>query len=540
VSRRLLLAAAFALPALALLVLARDAAAHTPEPADWRVYLREPPLAWQAGAWLDVAGQPNHLAWRGLHAAMLAAGVDFAHGVFVCVALAFACGLAAVPLRVMTPALGLLLGGLLFSPAYGADWALLERTRVFVPVLLALMALRLLARPLTARRVVSAGVLAVLAVFTHETGALLWAALLPALWSAARAAGWRRLPVMGVWCLLANVALAVCYDESARAFPGLLASLWRAPWATTLLLVKLSAAAVPDLLPGSDADAVIAGGGLIGLALLGVLSLRRAGVETRQAATWWTSLLLLGLAQVLALAHVHAPQSVTDTVLREVAWGTWLLPAGTVGLWLALRPGLAARALPMAAAALGVLVVQDWHRGAAWLEAESRLLRQSEALMVFADLGGQELPPQPRPPVLEAAARQALRARGLLRRSAPVAGRGLDEFSRVEDAPAGTVVQASRTTAAGIADRAAGGADLVLLRRGRERELGALCKVAAPNQLEPGRHVPWQADLGDLEPFADGEWLRADAFDLATRTLRPLQGRFRCHDGRFEPVEDSQ
>ncbi len=166
------------LAGLPLVALAWSLRSDAPEPADWRVYLREPELSF-VGGWFEFAGRPNHLGFATLYRALLSLGVDIATLVGVGWALAALCVGAVWRLAPRAILAWPLLALLAFSPAFGANWLLVERLRVFLPAACACAMVLLLRAPLHRARFVVATGLAVLAVLTHETGSLLWVAMLP-------------------------------------------------------------------------------------------------------------------------------------------------------------------------------------------------------------------------------------------------------------------------------------------------------------------------------------------------------------------------
>ena len=529
-----------ALPLVALVLLAWSLRSDSPEPADWRVYAREPELSF-AGGWFDFAGRPNHLGFAILYRALLSLGVDIATLVAVGWAVAALCVGVVCRLAPRAILAWPLLALLVFSPAFSANWLLLERLRVFVPAACACAMVLLLSAPLHRARFVVAMGLAMLAVLTHETGSLVWVAMLPLMVSTLRRAGRGVFTYVATFVIANNVALTLCYDESARDYPGLVSTFFDQPAATTLFMAKLVSLTLPDVLADTHLDAVVIGIGLLAMLIVGAALLyRRADQELAAVALPWLSLALAGLAQAVAIAHVQLPQAIADAVLRELAWGTWLLPVGAVGLWCHLAPQTARRLAPALTAAALVVLLQDWHRGVGWMRAEARFLRQSEALLVFADLE-RERPAVPRPSVPLRTDRDALRGAGLLRRTSPVADPTLRELSvRSPDGSIGRVVQVTPTSAAGVVVRANTSGDLVLVMRQRGSEPTRLCRVAVPNHLDVGAMLPWQADLGDVDALAEGDEVYALAFDLAARSVAALEGRYRWQNGQFVVVEGSR
>jgi hypothetical protein len=574
------------LVALLLLAFLIGETSGAPESADLRSYLREPALSFAPGAWLDCKGAPNHVVGRGLEAALLSTGLDFEHLAFACLLCAALCVAMVLRLLPSSGLAGLLVPLLVLSPSHGSNWLLVERLRVFVPAACACGIVLLLRRAGGRARFGLALGLAVAAVFTHENGSLLWAAMLP-LVAAAPAAGPRPAPPvaatptqtprsvpaatatppealraildgvatssratraivrLATWIVAGNIALAACYDESAREYPGLVAATLESPLDTLGFLARVLASPIPDVLAETKADSVLLGS-LLFLALAGaaVACARCREPQRRASSRPWLCLGLAGFAQALAVAHVQVPQGVTDIVLREVAWGSWLVLAGIAGVVRSLAPARARVLGPLACGAALLLTAQDWYRGLGSLRNEARFLRQSEALLVFADLGPSVLPPSPQPAVPAAEDRAALHRLGLLRRAAPLrapsspaAAEGLEATAALA---AGQLVQASQALAEGLVEVGSQAADLILVMRQREGEEARLCRIAAPDPFGSGTTAHWQADLVEQEPFVEREALFALAFDLRERAARPLHGRFLWRSGRFAANEDGR
>ncbi len=359
--------------------------------------------------------------------------------------------------------------------------------------------------------------------------------------SALRRAGRGVFTYVATFVIVNNVALTLCYDESARDYPGLVSAFLDQPAATSVCVAKLLGLTLPDVLTSTDVDTVAVGVGLLVMLILGAALLsRRADPELRDRALPWLSLALAGLVQALAIAHVQLPLAITDAVLHELAWGTWLLPVGVAGVWCQLAPQTAHRLASALTAAALVPLLQDWHRGVGWLRAEARFLRQSEALLVFAEFE-RERPAAPRPSVPLRADRDALRRAGLLCRDAPVAEPTLQELSlRKADVLLGQVTQVTLTSACGVVLRENNGVDLVLVMRQHGSEPARLCRVAVPSHFDAGATLPWQANLGDVDAFVDGDEVFALAFDLDARAVEALAGRFRWQSGQFVVVEGSR
>lgn len=513
------------LPALALLWLIWPLRSGAPESTDLRAYLREPPLPLGPNAWRATAEMPEHLFGRALYQALLRTGCDFPTLALLSPLTALAAlwlwsKLSAQSRRVR-PLVLLTLAALVLSPAFGGNWLLVERGRVLAPVV-ALLAMVLLLAKAGVWRFGAAMLVSLSAIGTHETGSLMWLAVLPLLTSS--------VPRAALWLLIHNAALVVCYDETSRpSASGLARSLLEAPQQTLELVARMLTGALPDLAPASAHDQLL-GAGVLVLAMLGAaVAVWRGDAAARPRRAMALCVALGGLLQALTLAHIHAPLGITQSILREVAWGTWLLPVGTIAVWADLLPRLARRTAPVACGALLVLLAQDWQRGAGHLESVARVLRQTEALLVFVDLGPAAVPFMPQPAVVEPTQRAWLRRRGLLQRASPA--QATLAGIATSDGSAGVMLPPEARQVHGAVVRTH--ADLVLLVRQSPQGPPRLAKVVAPDTLEAGANAAWRDSLADAEQFGDGETLRAFAFDLRTRAMRPLNGVFVWRDGTF-------
>ncbi|MEZ5967007.1 MAG: hypothetical protein R3F56_24425 [Planctomycetota bacterium] len=494
-----------------------------PEPANLRAYLHEPPIVHDPKAWLQCAGVPNHLAWRAAYRGIFATGLDFSG----LTRLAWLAPLASVCVvwwlargRALT---GVIVAALALSPAFATDWLLLERLRLFLPALAACVMVVLLQRP-SRLRVSLALILALAAVFTHEGGSLLWLAMLPLLVPPTRDQG--GIGSLAFWVLCGSGALALCYDETARTSPGLVGALVAQPGPTLEFLASALGTALPDVLAGTPRDGRILGTAMgVATIVYGVAS-PWLDADRWRAARPWYALALAGAAQAVAAAHVLVPQSISDSLLRQTTWGAWLLPVGLAGTFVHTFPNLGRRLAPYALGAMALLLLQDWHAGLGFLRSHAALMRQCEALLVFADLRQEQLPSFPWPSVPKHADRVLLRARGRLQRAAPLADDLLHGIeARDESAPAGRIDGANPTFVHGtVTDPAR--TDLVLLMRQHGDGPPHLLCVGAPNVLENATAPQWGCDLSRLEPARDDDLMFALAFDLRARATSPMSGRF--------------
>ena len=350
------------LPAAAVFVWA--ALAHAwPEP--WLLRVRAGEAVWSP-TWLgcmEFAGEPMHLGMRFLHRLALALpGATFATVAWLSAAFAFTtvCVLAAMGRRsfamsTMSHRLALVLVGLLVAvPAHGAIWLAGERIGAVLTPLLFVLAVHFLHGEGRFRwRAAAALLLAVVAPFCHSHGVVVAFALVPVLRAAvARAGSTRTAAWLVTAVLLGNLAAALSLrtaTDVVAAAPG---------YATLVTFVMRVGAAIGDVLPGARADDAALGASVLALLLVLPRLGDRSGIARERASVWWSCVwFALGLLAFDALRFGDHPTSGT---WREATYGAFLLPIGVVGV-LACRFG--AGVLRIAAGALLVLAVQDWHRG---------------------------------------------------------------------------------------------------------------------------------------------------------------------------------
>jgi hypothetical protein len=196
-------------------------------------------------------------------------------------------------------------------------------------------------------------------------------------------------------------------------------------------------------------------------------------------------------------------------------------------------------------AAIFVLLAQDWHKGVTGMRVEYRLLRQSEAALVFADVATKEMPPAPRPSVHGSSARARLREQGKLKslRAVPslvmveLRAAGLSDPS-AEGSPGrglyGTLQRMDVAAALGVVRDA----DLVLLVRSQGAGDEIVFAMSAPI-YGVDASAQWTAVFQEVAAFREGEIVTAYAFDVRSRSLRLLAGRYRFEGGRFRAAQSA-
>jgi hypothetical protein len=547
-------------PAVVALLWILEWASSAPEPIAWRSQLGDGPLCFAWRQVTEFTGEPNFLVFRLLHSSLLAVpGLDFPHLPLTTWAIAAATCLllrrqlhstaaARTPAWLAPAVLGYATLWC-FSPAFGANWLLGERLRLFLPALCCLLAVWLLAARAAGRwRILTAAVLAQAALFSERTGFLVWIALVPLLWTeATRRHDPRRLFDCAWWCLLGNASTWIALDErppTTAAHTGLVGDLLVHPGTTLAHLVRTVGRSLPDLFAGPDLDELVLGAALVAALvtlLVRLYSVRYDGERLHQAMPW-VSLALFGIGHALVVGEFYNPPPLTPMLMREVLWGSWLLPIGLVGLGLVTMTRSARRLLALAVPVLGLLCIQDWQRGFGHLALEHQLLRQGEALSVFVPAANSELPegaPLPLPPGEVV----ALRERGKLRRLAATTGMDLAQLD-LEPQPGHGALESATTTAAlgRVGDQDGFVADLVLVVRAGASHAQSgqrIVRIAVPAPSTSREPRPWSAELGELEAFTAGDTLQAFVFDGRGRRVRPLAGVVRFNGAHFEPAPEA-
>lgn len=378
--------------------------ARMPEALADRIALGEVTPRWDFASWTETTGEPMHAMARALHLSVLhVPGATIASVVWVNVFLAFMivvtlCGLCrrAFPATAsMGPLMFGTFGLFVASPAFGGDWLYGQRVGLFVVPVLFVTALKWLqGEGRFAGRAMLAIMVAGFAPWFHIHGVIVATALIPALFGAARSAqSHRRVAWIGALLLIGDVAAFF----SMRTAPSLsvagadwLGSLASMPGDTAMLLLSATGDAWLDLLPSTKIDEQLLGGmsWLLPLALLPIGN--RSPEACRVASTWW-SCVLFGLLLVVVNAVRYELQPPIGP-LREVMFGSFLLPIGVIGL---MTSRFSSKLLPMAAGVMIALLLQDWHKGVEDLRRAHMRAQQLEASRVVppaATSGSRVLP----------------------------------------------------------------------------------------------------------------------------------------------------
>lgn len=506
-------------------------ASLAPEPDEWRELWRDPAPALSWSEVLLPAERAFEPLLRALQRALLEAPWPLAGTALVGWLAALAVWLSVVVLarrtapgaaRIGVPLLSLML----FAPAFGADWLLEQRVRVFLPAACAALAVAVLALARSPRLAfVGAGSLAIAAAGCGGDGAWAWLGLLPLVWGEAR----RRTPdavgrVVVTWVALGNVLVALSRID-ATAAPGVVAHLGREPIGALSHGLAIVGGVAFDLVPASSADDVSVGALCVLAFAAGAIVLASPGGRGhRTPALPWLAVALIGFVYAAnALARWHPP-FVAAPLQREATWGVLLAPIGVLGTWSCLCRGrgrvwLAGCAM-LALIAIGI----DHVRGRAQLGREHAMLRQGEATMAFAELDGVQRAAHPRVPVEPAGARRALRAAGRLRDVAALDSARLDEWRREPAGPdpIGAVARREPTGTAGWVALSDAGfrCDLVALSRAFSDDTQRFFALGAPDLFTDARVGVWSIAHQDVRELGGDVVVRAWAVDARRRSVR--------------------
>jgi hypothetical protein len=547
---------ALAAPAIVALVWISTMGIAIPEPSDVLVYRGDPALEFRWERVFSTGNDPAFLFQRAAYLGLLSIpGSDFGVIRFLPWMLAVLC--CVVFARLLRTLAGdkanprLVFGGVLlfvfwaFSPAFGANWLVGARMRMFLPPLFFLLAMGLLVRGTGWRwRFLASLLLAQLAIFTEKSGMLVWIALAPVVYTEASRRG-RRGPwgSFAWWVLLGNIGTLLCYVAMRGEMstqPGLVGRLQDDPIALLEYAVVNFGRFIPEAVdhaytPWVNASALGSAFIVLGLMTFG----RRRDAERMRAAMPWFGFCVFAIGLVVLLTEWHSGSILTPGFLREFMWPGCFVVVGVAGLLKVHAAALAKVVLPVAALALFVMTSLDWLRGFEHLKVAHSSCRTVEAVTAMHD-AGVEMPVVPLPAVSYTTAKW-LRARGLLSGLPALASNDLDEFDvQGTDAGArkGRMLAFSAKDASGevLAYRFEPAPPLILLTRHEPGAKEVVFKIAAPNFYRGGARFPWLASFPTMR-FEAGEEVRAYALYLEGLKAYPLPGRFRFGDGRFQPVE---
>ncbi|MFO1076360.1 MAG: hypothetical protein U1E73_01380 [Planctomycetota bacterium] len=516
-------------------------ASRLPEAVEARRALGECTWKWGFAAATSFDREPAHLfaRWLGLVPLQLP-GMTIARSAFVLAVLAGLLTFAVARLvRRMQPATGPahalavgVIGLLVCSPAHGADWLYAERLGRFAVPLLFAVAATAVAGPWRARGAVLALGCAVAAPFCHDTGVLVFLALLPLL------AAQGRLPWIVALVLFGNLAAGVSLwpAEHALGKAGLAAA-----WSRGQLLpglgevVHLTGALWPDVLPDREIDAWLLGGASWASPLLLLLRPRaREGQSAPAAGAAW-SCIAFGLLLVLwHVERVGLPGLVDQELLpasrSELLLPGFLLPIGVIGV-VATRLGAAAWLL--GGGALAVLGLQGWDSGREALRAARWRVEHAEATVLLpVELGGMR--EKRALPTRDLEELMMLEGRGLVPRDerAWMSDMAL-AVTQVGDASAGAVRGGDLTAVEGTVRAHVLERQFVCVAAGAFVG-GQLVDLALglPPEVEPGTAIaPWRAPF--YVPPLEGAEIMAVGYDVRGGRAVRLAGSFVVRGGKI-------
>ncbi|MCK5942672.1 MAG: hypothetical protein KAI24_11920, partial [Planctomycetes bacterium] len=504
-----------------------------PEPLADRVALGDVRPAWSFAEFDRGDGSPSHLLARALHlSALHVPGATIASVVWLNVLLALLLtttlfGLARRAFPVATapfaagPLLFAVLGLLVASPSFGANWLHGQRVgAIAAPLLLVVGLAWLQGERRVALRCCGALLVAAAAALCHGNGTVVFVAMIPAMAAAGRrgsrggAMAW-----IGALLVVGNLASWFALRTAAHVgAPGvdLLATLGDAPMATLVGLCEQTGEAWLELLPSTKVDEQVLGAVSWLLPVLLLLPIGRRDADARaQAAPWWACLWFGLLVTLFAVWRYGFAPPVGS--MREAAYGAFLLPIGAIGL-LAVRFG--AQLLPIAAGALVVLGVQDWHQGLEDLRLARMRVERTTARTLLQ-------PATVEPVFGSAAVRATLIERGWIadrpsvdreHAAAAFSGPARPGLGRFDGGGPNVVRGAVRSSLRGATPAWVG----VVARSpdGTARIVGEVW----PRFAAIGREVPWQVTLEP--PLAEGTRVRAVAFLPGEGAFAPLGPRF--------------
>jgi len=478
-----------------------------------------------AYAWLLHQGLPyDSFGWLTLGSALLAF-LLLARWIHTCIAGRLGPTIRAAILLVLCAAM--------FSPSFGANWLLVERFRMFVPMA-CLAAGGLLLRPgrWQLLRFVAALLIAQIALLTEVRGHWVWVALLPC--CAAIDTGPRRTAYLAGWIIAGNAGALACEFNMAAAAPSeaswIVTAIFAAPWNYLLDVVATLGRSLPDLLHGTASDEFAFGAALLLLFVLASnLAWRRRGVAT---AAWW-AMAAFGLGAAVTSAAQTQGLDIDRVVRHELEWSVLALPIGLGGLLAELGGDRSRQWLRALLPAILVLQAQDWQRGftdLSWRHCELHAYEARLALYGVAGLEPEKIGPSP---FAEDFHLKEAQKRKLLAIPKPID----DLNSRLQAAAAaqplptsGEILDADgRTISGSAADLAA----LIWIAQDSKDHGWQLLQATPLERNEADNLYSWVVKLDKASVPADTSRLAAFAFDLDRRDFVRLAGNVQVKNRSF-------
>ncbi|MDA7936456.1 hypothetical protein N9B90_00785 [bacterium] len=507
----------------------------SPEPDAWRSQLGLDSL-WLSWGMAEAASEGSaRLVFRGLYALLLDLGQPYHSLGWVVLAssvLAFLLLARWVHLSIgnrlgpLTKALlTLVICAAMFSPVYGANWLLVERFRVFVPLLcLAVGGLLLRRGRYFVWRYFAAMIFAQIALLTDVVGLWVWVALLPC--CATIAEGRRRWACLGIWVVAGNVGALACefsFGSSASS---------EGSWVIRALMTKRGsylsdvAATLGRSLSNTwpvelDYQLVVGWAFLVLLLVTSIVAWRRLNASV---ATWW-AFALFGIGAALTSSAQVCGIDINMIARREIEWSALVFPVGIVGLLAEFAGHRFVNYLRLLLASLLVLLVFDWRQGVddlAWRQAQ---LREFEARLLFYELdklGPDQVGLSPFSKGLQlrrAQNRRLLRYNEVIEDADGKLQAAALELSVVAN---GEIRDVGGQSIAGVV---ASTAEMVWIAQESEgKEWQWIRSIPLSPSQEQGCHS-WLLDFDRTVMPPEGSALAVFAFDLDTLTFVPLVGR---------------
>lgn len=421
----------------------------------------------------------------------------------------------------------------MFSPSFGANWLLVERFRMFVPIA-CLAAGGLLLRPgrWQPLRFMAALLIAQLALLTEVRGHWVWIALLPC--CAAIDNGPRRTAYLAGWIIAGNAGALACEFNMGTAAPSeaswIVTAIFAAPWNYLLDVVATLGRSLPDLLHGTTSDeSTIGAAMLLIFVVTSTLAWRRRGVTTAA----WSAMAIFGLGAALTSAAQTQSLDIDRIARHELEWSVLALPIGLGGLLAEIGGDRSRQWLRALLPAILVLQAQDWQRGFTDLSWRHCQLRAYEARLALYGVAGLE--PEkigPSPFAADFHLKDAQRRR-LLAIPEPFD----DLHSRLQAAAAaqplptsGEVLDAYGETVSGsAADLAA----LIWIAQDSKDHGWQLLQATPLQRNDADNLYSWVVNLDEASVPADASRLAAFAFDLDHRDFVRLAGNVQVKNRSF-------
>lgn len=520
----------------------------SPEPDSWRDLLGLDSL-WLSWSQAEAKSEgPAHLAFRGLYALLLDLGLRY-HSlgwvVFGSSALAFVLLARWVKVTIadrigpVTRALLLLvICAAMFSPAYGANWLLVERFRIFVPLAcLAAGGLLLRRGRYLVCRYFAAMMLAQVALLTDVRGLWVWVALLPCCWAIAE--GSRRWACLALWVVVGNVGSLACEfgfgSSAASEGSWVIRAISIDSWGYLADVAATLGRCLSDTWPGElDKQHVVGGAFIVLLVVTSIMAWRRIDASV---GVWW-ALALFGFGAALTSSAQVFGLNIEVVARREIEWSVLAFPIGIVGLLAEIVGHRFVGCFRIILACLVVLLVFGWRQGVVDLTWRRAQLREYEARLVFYEVANLSTDQVGLSPYKKGLQLRRAQDRGLLRCANVIEGldgKLQEAASELAVAADGEIRDVSGRSIAGVV---ANSAEMVWIARQSEGKDWQWIRSIPLSPSQERDSYSWRLDFDrDVMP-PEGSALVVLAFDLETLRFVPLLGRVRVTEQEFRMEQE--